>query len=140
MCRGKAYYRNRGHHPRHQHGHRARHWKAVWAWNTPPVNVKEQDDQYELLVYAAGYEKTDFQVQVNDHILVVKVEKKESDIVDSPNWRRQEFYANGFERRFELNEKINKDGIRAAYKEGVLHIVLPKLEGFENKRQDIVVA
>ena len=98
MCRGKAYYRNRG----HQHGHRARHWKAAWAWNTPPVNVKEQDDQYELFVYAAGYEKTDFQVQVNDHILVVKVEKKESDIVDSPNWRRQEFYANGVERRFEL--------------------------------------
>lgn len=137
MCKGKAYYR---HHGGHRHHHRGFQKWAQRAWNTPPVNVKELDDRYELMVFAAGYEKADFQVQVVDHQLLISVEKQESDIVDSPNWRRREFTGAGFERRFEMNDKIDADGIRADYKEGILMVTLPKKAGFETKRQDIQVA
>ena len=30
------------------------------AWGYPPVNVEELDDRYEILLYAAGYAKSDF--------------------------------------------------------------------------------
>ena len=106
-------------------------------WNTPPVNVKEHDDSYELYVYAAGYTKEDFQVNLKDNTLVIAIENK--DVVDSPNWRRQEFYAQGFERHFELNEKIDKEAISAKYENGVLTLTLPKLDGFETFRKDIEI-
>ena len=143
MCRGKAYHGKWGHHPRHHYARKARkHWQEQYRarWNVPPVNVKELDDRFELHVFAAGYEKNDFQVQVSDHILRIKVQKQESEIVESPNWRRQEFKADGFERRFELNEKVDKEAITAEYKDGILKVTLPKLAGFETNRQDIIVA
>lgn len=141
MCHSKSYYSQRAHHPRWGHGSRHKHFKSRYfgaAWNNPPVNVKELEDCYEVYVYAAGYTKEDFQVKLSDNTLLIAVENQ--DTVDSPNWRRQEFFASGFERRFELNEKIDKEAINAKYKEGVLIVTLPKLAGFETTNQDIAVA
>ena len=141
MCKSRAYYSHRGHHPKWGYGHKHRNYSRRhfgMLWNTPPVNVKEHDDSYELYVYAAGYAKEDFQVNLKDNTLVIKVDNK--DVVDSPNWRRQEFYAQGFERHFELNEKIDKEAISAKYVDGVLIVALPKLAGFESSSQDITVA
>jgi HSP20 family protein len=141
MCKSRAYYSHGGHHPKWGHGHRHRNYRGRhfgMLWNTPPVNVKELDDSYELHVYAAGYAKEDFQVNLKDNKLVIAVDNK--DVVDSPNWRRQEFYAQGFERHFDLNEKIDKEAISAKYVDGVLIVTLPKLAGFESSSQDIAVA
>ncbi|MGB0523193.1 MAG: Hsp20/alpha crystallin family protein [Flammeovirgaceae bacterium] len=132
MCR-------RAYHP-HWKKQYAKKWlkhKFASAWNQAPVNVKEYDDQYLLLLYAAGYAKSDFQVSLKDHTLVITVKKASHEQEDGWHWRRQEFHAGAFEREFELNEKVNKAEITAKYEEGILTVTLPKLEGFETQRQDI---
>ena len=78
-------------------------WKAKMnakfnaAFNQPPVNVRETDNSYELFLYAAGYEKSDFVISVTDKILTIKVENKQD---TESTWKRQEFKANGFTRQF----------------------------------------
>lgn len=143
MCYNKAYYSKRGHHPRHGYGPMYRKFKGGrgfgHAWSYPPVNVKELDDSYELHVYAAGYTKSDFKVNLKDDTLTIAVDNQDQDIVDSPNWRRQEFKAPGFERHFDLNEKIDREAISATYTDGILVVTLPKLAGFETTSQDISV-
>lgn len=145
MCGRQAYHS--GHWAKHHHygkgyGHPARKfWKKMArAFNYPPVNVQELDDRFELLVYAAGYNKSDFQLKLKDDLLIISAEKQKNDDGTATNWRRKEFYAGGFERQFELSEKIDKAGIAAKYTDGVLVVTLPKLEGFETKSQDIFVA
>ncbi len=145
MCYRKGFYRGWGSH-QHQHSKRPHHAKR-WAkqgvssgWNYPPVNVQELDDRYELYMYAAGYEKTDFSILVSENALIISVDKKENDDRDLFNWRRYEFRSDKFQRRFELDEKVDKEAIKAEYKDGILTVILPKLEGFETFSQEIEIA
>jgi len=114
-------------------------WKEKMnaKFNRPPVNVRETDNSYELYLFAPGYEKSDFSIGVTDNILNISVADKKQD--SEGNWKRQEYTAQGFVRQFELNEKTDTASIAATYKNGVLILSLPKLEGFETTRKDIEV-
>ena len=106
----------------------------------PPVNVEEFDDKYELSVFAAGYSKGDFNVNLENDELVVSAKVSETQGAENGNWRRKEFRPRGFERHFILNEKVDKDAVSAKYKDGVLTITLPKLSGFETTRAEIKIS
>lgn len=112
-----------------------RKWDNRWS---PPVNVQELDNHYELLLFAPGFQKSDFQVKTRDRVLIIGLDAKQ-DSATEPNWLRREFASSGFERRFELNEKVDTDKISAKYEDGILNVTLPKLSEFETNRQEIEV-
>lgn len=126
-------FRNHGEHPM------KRAWKEQFSakFNTPPVNVRETDNSYELYLFAAGYEKSDFVISLTDQVLSISVADKKQD--SEGDWKRTEYTPKGFVRQFELNEKTDKSAIAATYKNGVLILSLPKLEGSETARQKIEV-
>ena len=137
MCYKGARHSRRGRHHHHWH-HAKRHWKQRMAahWETPPVNIEEFDDRYELLVYAAGYTKSDFKVALRDDTLIIGA-KKPREEEGTTHWRRREFRPQGFERQFELNDRVDKEAISAKYEDGILKVTVGKLAGFETQRQDI---
>lgn len=135
------YQKMKSHHAKHGHyspggfGRWGKHQNFRSGGNYPPVNVEELDDRYELFLYAAGFSKSDFQISLVDNILTVKVKNQENQ--EEKNWSRQEFSSKGFERKFELNEKIDSDKIEAKYTNGVLQLTLAKIEGSETIRTEI---
>ena len=141
MCYSRANHPRWGRHHYHPRHHARKWWKnkMAQAWGYPPVNVEELDDRYEVLLYAAGYDKSEFNISLKDNTLIVRAEKPEQEGAPEMNWRRREFRPGGFERFFELNEKINKEAIAAQYADGVLKVTLPKKEGSETIRQEIEV-
>ena len=139
MYHSKAYCSNR---PKH---HFKKQFKKMMAHKlgqhgkfgySPKVNVRELDDRYELFVYAAGYHKADFKVDLQDNTLIISATKQKAAETDT-NWRRQEFRPKSFERQFELNEQVDKENITAKYEDGILKITLVKLEGFETFRRAV---
>ena len=85
--------------------------------------------------------KADFQLSVQGDILTISAKKQEeSDLTKSANWTRREFKTVAFERQFQLNEKIDAEGIAASYTDGVLVVTLPKLLGAQTPAKDIFVA
>ena len=144
MCNRRAFYNHWNQHHSAKFNRRGEHpakkfWKGKFnaAFNHPPVNVEESDDQYVLYLYAPGLEKSDFLIATVDQTLSISVEKKEE---EQMSWRRKEFSPGGFKRQFELNEKVDKTTISAKYENGVLEVTLPKLEGFETARQTVEIA
>ena len=137
MCRSAHHSRRGRRHRRHQA--KKRWWKNKFmnAFGYPPSSVEEFDDRYEILFYAAGYTKEDFQVEIRDNTLIVTGKKVEAEVEDRFRQRPWNFKPGNFERRFELNEKIDKDAITAKYEEGILKVTLKKLAGSETFRQDI---
>lgn len=126
------------HHP-HWGRHHARKWRRnkFRQWGYPPAYVEEFDERYEIQLFAAGYEKSDFQVNLEDSTLIVRVDKPVSDSAEWMTKRGRGFKPGSFERHFKLNDKIDKEGISAQFEDGILKIVLPKREGFETQRLDI---
>ena len=142
MCNKRAFYQE--HHNRANRYRRYGEHPLKKAWkqnframlNYPPANVRELDDSYELSLFAPGFEKSDFNISLDEQTLSISVEtKKQTD----DNWKRQEYVPKGFTREFELNEHIDKSNIAVKYESGVLIFSLPKVEGAETKGTKIEI-
>lgn len=97
----------------------------------PAVNIKENDDQFELEVAVPGFAKDAFKIEVNEGVLTVTAEHekaKETDTKKPNGYTRREFNYGAFSRRFTLPEDANDTEITANYESGILSIVLPKKE------------
>ncbi len=99
----------------------------------PPVNVREEADAYYLELIAPGLNKHDFQVQIDQQVLSVSYEKKQSTEENKENFLRREFSVRSFKRTFTLSDKIETENIQATYQNGILSITLPKTAQKENK-------
>lgn len=47
----------------------------IWKHNTPGLNVADTDQEIVLELAAPGLEKSDFKIQIEDHFLVISVDK-----------------------------------------------------------------
>ena len=93
-----------------------------------PVNVKENESGYTLEVVAPGVAKEDLKLQVNDKVLTLSFELKESEQKEEGKWLRREFKHRSFKRSFTLGEQVDTEKITAAYNNGILLLTLPKKE------------
>ena len=96
----------------------------------PAVNIKDAEDSYEIEMAAPGMKKKDFEVNLKNGVLTISSEKKsESQEKDKEgNYTRREFNYRSFSRAFNLPERVESEKITASYKDGVLHIAIPKKE------------
>ncbi len=98
--------------------------------SNPRVNVSESANDFVIELAAPGLEKSDFDLNVEEGRLKIKVEKTVEDDNDR-KFLRREFNYNTFTRSFTLPETVDASNISAKYEGGVLSITLGKKE--ENK-------
>ena len=95
----------------------------------PSVNIKETADVFEVEVAAPGFDKKDFNIELDNDILTISSEKQvENEIKDDEKFTKKEFSYQSFTRSFTLPELVEGDKITAIYKDGILKIVIPKKE------------
>ncbi len=95
-----------------------------------PVNVRETEQQYEMDVVAPGCRKEDFNIRLEDNLLTISMDRKEENRQqdEKATWVRNEYVQRSFSRTFTLDETVDVNKIDAAYKDGILHLQLPKNE------------
>lgn len=91
-----------------------------------PVNITENDTQYQLEVVAPGFDKADFSVNLDQNLLTVAAEQKSNTEEKTDKSIRKEYNFKNFKRSFTVNEKIDVEQIDAKYVNGVLIVSLPK--------------
>lgn len=94
----------------------------------PSVNVKNEKDSFCLEVAAPGLKKDDFKVEVDKGVLTISSETKNEEKEETDNFTRQEFSYSSFSRSFWLPEDVKEDNIAATYEDGILKLVIPKVE------------
>ncbi len=100
----------------------------------PAVNVKEDNENYNIEVAAPGMEKKDFDVSVENGVLNISAQHEERDEDKNDNYTRREFSYRSFKRSFTLPESVKDEDIQAKYEDGILRITIPKKE--EAKKED----
>lgn len=100
----------------------------------PAVNVSEDADRYLIEVNAPGFDKNDFQINVDNDRLTISVEHKMENEDKSERYSRKEFEYHSFERSFKLpKDHVNENKIEAKYESGILKVTLPKAEEVKPK-------
>ncbi|WP_405381286.1 Hsp20/alpha crystallin family protein [Maribacter sp. LLG6340-A2] len=94
----------------------------------PAVNIKENEDNFELELFVPGRDKKDFAVELDDAILTISSEIKEEKNDSKDNYTRREFTISSFKRSFTLPETVAMDKVDATYEGGILKFNLPKKE------------
>ena len=116
----------------------------------PAMNVLENDKEYKLEVAAPGMCKDDFKVHLNkDGNLVIEMEKKDccckgkekDEEKKDCRFLRKEFSYSKFSQTLLLPDNADKEGIEAQVNNGILKVIIPKLEKakVEDTRREIEV-
>jgi HSP20 family protein len=98
------------------------------AISTPSANILETKDKFSVELSVPGWNKEDFNIQVEGKTLILSAEKKEELREEGIKWNRREFRQHSFKRMFELSENIKTAEIAAKYENGILSVDLPKKE------------
>jgi len=96
--------------------------------SVPDVNVREKQNEYVIELAAPGLNKKDFNVNVQNNVLVISSEKEDKDEKkdENDNFLRREFSYSSFQRSFSLPEGVKPDDINAKHENGVLYVTIPK--------------
>ena len=114
----------------------------------PAMNVMENENEYKLEVAAPGMCKDDFKVHLNkDGNLIIEMEKKECGCKGKEEdkkecrYLRKEFSYSKFSQTLLLPDNADKEKIEAQVNNGVLKVVIPKLEKVkaEDEKREIEV-
>jgi HSP20 family protein len=108
-----------------------------WA---PRVDILEQDGGYELVADLPGLKKEDIKIEIQDNMLTLRGEKKLEEEKKDKSYRLCERYYGEFVRTFALPENVDRDGIVAGFKDGVLKLEIPKTEKVKPKQIEVNVA
>ena len=113
----------------------------------PPVNVRESDTEVVVEAELPGIAREDIAVRYHDGRLILEGQRKDvreagpeaGDAKDAAAWLRRERMAGRFHRSFDLPESVDSSNIRAETKDGVLRVVLPKLEKAQPRQIEVSV-
>jgi len=94
------------------------------SWR-PAVDVLEKDGNLVLRAEIPGLEQKDIEVQLDGNVLTLKGERKLEHQEDRDNYYRMERYSGTFARSFTLPETVDRDKIKAGYKDGILTVTIP---------------
>jgi HSP20 family protein len=102
----------------------------------PAVNIKETPDNYEVEVAAPGMTKKDFKVLLEGNALTISSEKAtQNEQNEETRYMSREFSYQAFSRTFTLQKDVvDTEKIQAKYEDGVLHLLVPKMEQAKQKQ------
>jgi len=103
----------------------------------PAIDVYEEGDNIIVKAEVPGVKKEDISVSLNGDILTISGKSQEEKEVKKENFYRKEIRSGTFSRSLTLPAQIDKDKVKASYKDGVLQLTLPKSP--EEKKKEVKI-
>lgn len=110
--------------------------KSFW---TPAVDIAEQENEYVVKVELPGITREDVKITLESNVLTIRGEKKQEKDTKEGSYHRVERSYGSFQRSFTLPTSVKSDKIDALYKDGLLTVVLPKVEEAKPKQIEVKV-
>ncbi len=112
---------------------------TVSEWS-PSVDISEDDKDYLVKAELPEVKKEDVKVSVENGVLTITGERKFEKEERNKKYHRIERAYGNFTRSFALPEAVKAEKVSAEFKDGILHVRLPKDESAKPKSIEIKVA
>ncbi len=109
-------------------------FKGTWS---PEVDIRETPEAIIIQAELPGMKKDEIKLSIRDNTLQMSGEKKMEEEKKGETFHRVERVYGSFCRTFTLPSMVDAAKIQAVFKDGVLHLTLPKTE--ESKPKEIPI-
>ena len=99
----------------------------------PAAEMDETEEAIDLKLEIPGLEAKDLDVEVQADSVSIKGERKSEEKSEENGTTRTEFRYGKFHRVIPLPSRVKHNNVTAEYKDGILHLTLPKAEEERNK-------
>lgn len=106
------------------------------AW-APPVDIAEREDSYVLTVELPGVKVEDLEIAFQDGLLTIQGERQLTQDSTSEQFHVLERRYGLFRRSITLPLHVQADAIEASTDDGVLRVVVPKVEEAKPRRIEV---
>jgi HSP20 family protein len=104
---------------------------TAWA---PALDISERKDAYLVTVELPGIELDDLEITMEDGLLTIQGERHFAHESSEQQFHRVERRYGAFRRSITLPAQVQAEQIEASFENGVLQIVVPKMEEAKPKR------
>jgi HSP20 family protein len=104
------------------------------------VNVGETGDEIHVTAEMPGVKEADIDVTLDDDVLRISAEKKAETEKSEEKWHIVERSYGRYERAVQVPGGIDPEKVKAAFRDGVLSVTLPKPPEVETKARKISVS
>lgn len=94
----------------------------------PKVDMIDRDDEVLIRAEVPGVERDGLEVTVSENTLTIRGETKYEDKEEEGDYYRREIGHGTFSRMIALPDNVDSAGARAKFENGVLEMMLPKVE------------
>lgn len=109
-------------------------WLPVGTWAFMAADVLDVDDKVIVRIEAPGMRREDFNVELHGDTLTVWGEKQFDREASSGRYSVVQCAYGSFRRDVALPVPVKSDKTKASYRDGVLRIELPKVDGSRARR------
>jgi HSP20 family protein len=103
----------------------------------PPINVFQQDDNLLAIIELPGIDKNSLQIEAKENTVRI-AGKRVVSYPEQVSVHRRERISGEFDRTLSLPVRLDPDGIKAEYQDGILALLLPRSE--RDKPRNIAVS
>ena len=103
----------------------------VWS---PLVDVYEDGDAIIIRADLPGVSQEDIDIEMNGDTLTIKGDRKFDDEEHRDRYVRLERQYGAFQRSFTIGVPVDVNEVKAAYRNGILELTLPKAEASKPKK------
>jgi len=105
--------------------------RGVWS---PPVDIMENGSEVILKMDIPEMNQNEIEIKVEENTLIIQGERKFIKESSDTNYLQIERPYGTFQRTFAIPRGIDQEKIKAAYKDGVLRVVLSRREEVRPKK------
>jgi HSP20 family protein len=110
--------------------------RSVARGTFPPINVGSTATQVDVYLFSSGLDPKSVDVSIQQNLLTISGERK-IPAQEGTNYYRQERFNGPFRRVITLPEDVDAERVEATYREGILHIKVPRREAARPRQIEI---
>ncbi len=101
-------------------------WSESAEFRAPAVDLIDRESEILVRAELPGVKKDDVSISLTADSITIEAQSKKDEVDEKGDYRRREIRTSGFSRTLWLPSGVDSEAARAAFKDGVLEVTLPK--------------
>jgi len=112
-------------------------WLEGPSFRAPAVDLIERENEVVVRAELPGVSKEQISISLTADAITIQAQSRQEEVDEKGDYRRREIRSNSFSRSLSLPADVDTEAAKAAFKDGVLEITLPKAAAAKGRQVPI---